>query len=477
MPRRRSMPAGRSGSSAATAPASRRCSKLIRGELAARWRRDPAAARRAHRLPWRRRRRAATRRLLETVLAADHERARLLAEAETATEAATHRRDPRRGCGASTPCGAGARRAPSWPGSASTTRRSSAACSSILRRLAHARGAGRRAVRRARPAAARRADQPSRPRGDALARRVPAALSRHADLVSHDRDLLDSVGRAHPASRARQAHALQRRLRHFVRTRARDAARQQRRWHSKQEAAAQALQAFVDRFRYKATKARQAQSRLKMLARLQPIAALVDGAAVPLRLPRARRARARRSSRWTTSRSATRRASRCCAGLDLRIDPDDRIALLGANGNGKSTLAQAARRPARSRWRARSRRAPKLRVGYFAQHQLEELDAASDADRHMARLMPEADVEQVRAQLGALRLPATRPTRRARKLSGGEKARLMLALHARRRRNLLILDEPTNHLDIDAREALVDRAQRFRRRGGADQPRPASARR
>jgi len=141
-------------------------------------------------------------------------------------------------------------------------------------------------------------------------------------------------------------------------------------------------------------------------------------------------------------------------GLSLTVDMDDRIALLGANGNGKSTMAKllAGRLAPLA---GEVRRGPKLRVGYFAQHQAEELVAAETPIDHMTRALPRATPPQVRSQLARFGLDAARAETPVANLSGGEKARLLLALATRDAPQLLILDEPTNHLDIDAREALV----------------------
>ena len=140
--------------------------------------------------------------------------------------------------------------------------------------------------------------------------------------------------------------------------------------------------------------------------------------------------------------------------VSVRIDMDDRIALLGANGNGKSTLAKliAGRMDIMG---GQLRRGPKLRVGYFAQHQEEELVEYETPIDHMQRALPNATLQQVRAQLARFGLDADRASNRVSACSGGEKARLLLALATRDAPQLLILDEPTNHLDIDAKDALV----------------------
>ena len=144
----------------------------------------------------------------------------------------------------------------------------------------------------------------------------------------------------------------------------------------------------------------------------------------------------------------------CCSRVSVAIDMDDRIALLGANGNGKSTLAKllADRLVPLA---GEIRRGPKLRVGYFAQHQTDELVESENPIDHMTRALPRALPPQVRAQLARFGLDADRAETPVANLSGGEKARLLLSLATREAPQLLILDEPTNHLDIDAREALV----------------------
>ena len=224
----------------------------------------------------------------------------------------------------------------------------------------------------------------------------------------------------------------------------------------KQEAQRKHLQAFVDRFRAKATKARQAQSRLKMLAKLEPIAALVlrRGAADPH--SRAGQAACRRrSSPPTTSRSATSPADPVLSGLSLRIDNDDRIALLGANGNGKSTLVKLlAGRLAPEHGTVT--RAAKLKVAYFAQHQLDELEPDASPYDHVRRLMPDAPEAKVRARVGAIGFSGLAGNTKVENLSGGEKARLLLGLATFGAPHLVILDEPTNHLDIDSRAALIE---------------------
>jgi len=212
------------------------------------------------------------------------------------------------------------------------------------------------------------------------------------------------------------------------------------------------MQAYVDRFRYKASKARQAQSRLKALQKLPQIESVVEDA--PTRFAFPEPAQISPPILALDRVSVGYNGTPVLKNLLLRIDMDDRIALLGANGNGKSTLAKllAGRLAPLS---GELKRGPKLRVGYFAQHQEAELSATDTPILHMQRALPQALPAQVRAQLARFGLDADRAETRVQNLSGGEKARLLLALATREAPHLLILDEPTNHLDIDAREALV----------------------
>ncbi len=214
------------------------------------------------------------------------------------------------------------------------------------------------------------------------------------------------------------------------------------------------IEAFVARFKAKASKAAQAQSRVKALARMQPIAAQVDDRVVPFAFPSPARMLASPLLRLDKVSVGYTADSRVLSGLDLRIDQDDRIALLGQNGNGKSTFAKllAGRLPPIGGDLFGGAR---LEVGYFAQHQLDELDPAWTPYDHAIRLMPDATEAQKRARLGTWGFGADKADTKAENLSGGEKARLLMALTAFHAPHLLILDEPTNHLDIDSREALV----------------------
>jgi ATP-binding cassette, subfamily F, member 3 len=238
----------------------------------------------------------------------------------------------------------------------------------------------------------------------------------------------------------------------FLRAR-REAATRQASLAQRQQRERDRLQQFIDRFRYKASKARQAQSRVKALARLEPVALIADAAPVTLRLPQPAELSPplisfdRVSTGYVPGEPVLSR-------LDLRLDPDDRIALLGANGNGKTTFARllAGRLEPSS---GRMVRAAKLTCGFFAQHQIEEMRPGESAFDHLAALMPDSPPETVRARLGAFGFSQDKAFVPVGELSGGERARLNLAIVTHHAPGLLILDEPTNHLDMETREALV----------------------
>src|SRR5215472_1050801 len=219
------------------------------------------------------------------------------------------------------------------------------------------------------------------------------------------------------------------------------------------------LQAFIDRFRYKASKARQAQSRLKALARLEPVVLPAEEPPPRLSFPEPPQlappliALDRVGVGYVPGRPALSR-------LNLRLDPDDRIALLGANGNGKTTLARllAGRLTLVA---GQVTRSPRLSCGFFAQHQIEDMQPDASAYDHLAALMPDVAPEAVRSRLGRFGFSQDQAFVPVRDLSGGERSRLNFALITHDAPALLIFDEPTNHLDLETREALVQAINEF----------------
>jgi ATP-binding cassette subfamily F protein 3 len=221
----------------------------------------------------------------------------------------------------------------------------------------------------------------------------------------------------------------------------------------KQEARRAHLQSFVDRFRAKASKATQAQSRLKMLERLTPITGPQEAALRAFTFPEPEELSPPIVN--LDSASVGYNGSPVLGKLNLRIDQDDRIALLGRNGEGKSTLSKllAGKLPAMG---GRVTRSSKLRIGYFAQHQLDELHADETPIDHVRRLRPTEAPAKLRARLAGFGLGADQADTLVGRLSGGQKARLSLLIATIDAPHLLILDEPTNHLDMESREALVE---------------------
>ncbi|HEY3776762.1 MAG TPA: ABC-F family ATP-binding cassette domain-containing protein [Rhizomicrobium sp.] len=271
-------------------------------------------------------------------------------------------------------------------------------------------------------------------------------------IVSHDRDLLDATAEFILHLERGGLTLYSGNYETFVETRearrALDLATARKR-----EAARQHMQAFVDRFRYKQSKARQAQSRLKMLARLKPLEIAIDESIAPIRLPAASPASPPLLSleRIAVGYEPDRPI---LSGVSLRIDPGERIALLGRNGNGKSTFAKLLAGKL-APFSGNLIRAPRFVPGYFAQHQLEELDGALSPLDVLARMRPRLSERELRTRLGGFGLSGDKALTKTGELSGGERGRLMLALATLDAPNLLILDEPTNHLDIDAREELL----------------------
>jgi len=271
-------------------------------------------------------------------------------------------------------------------------------------------------------------------------------------LVSHDRALLNRVANNIIHLEARKLIRYAGNYDRFEKTR-RERQELQEKMRTKQIAERRHIQSYVDRFRYKASKARQAQSRLKALARMEPIPSLVEERTVRLQFPEPTHLSPPILNLEGVS-AGYDEGPPVLSGLDLRIDMDDRIALLGANGNGKSTLARIFAQRLKP-LRGRMTRSSKLKVGYFAQDQTEELDLKATPLDHMRRLLPLATETKLRALLGGFGFGVGHAEIAVGKLSGGEKARLLFALMSREAPQILILDEPTNHLDVDSRQALV----------------------
>ncbi|UZK65911.1 ABC-F family ATP-binding cassette domain-containing protein [Sphingomonas sp. M1-B02] len=221
---------------------------------------------------------------------------------------------------------------------------------------------------------------------------------------------------------------------------------------AKQQAQREHLQEYIAKNSARASTAKQAQSRQKALAKMQPIAELLDDPTLTFDFPNPDELRPPLIT--LDLASVGYGETPILKRLNLRIDPDDRIALLGRNGNGKTTLARllaAQLTPMEGEMNASG----KMRVGYFTQYQVEELERSETPLQHMTVLMKGASQGAVRGQLGRFGFSGQKATTEVGKLSGGERARLALALITRDAPHMLILDEPTNHLDVDAREALI----------------------
>ena len=279
-------------------------------------------------------------------------------------------------------------------------------------------------------------------------------------LITHDRDFLDSVATSIVHVDAQKLKTYTGNYSQFERERALQLALQQA-TYAKQQRQIAHLQSFVDRFRAKATKAKQAQSRIKALERMERIAAAHVDSPFEFSFPPV-----------DVAAKQLVRLQQVALGygkppilddLDWAILAGERIGLLGPNGAGKSTLLKAIAGELAPQ-RGERLTTQGLRIGYFAQHQVDQLVADESPLWHLARIDPNAREQDSRNFLGGFDFRGDMAQAKVGRFSGGEKARLTLALLVRARPNLLLLDEPTNHLDIEMREALAEALQDY---GGA----------
>src|SRR3954470_7791849 len=278
-------------------------------------------------------------------------------------------------------------------------------------------------------------------------------------VISHDRDLLDtSVNEILHLDRGKLVH-YRGTYSNYEEFRANKEALDAKNF-KRQESERKRLQDFVDRFKATASKARQAQSRVKMLERMKPLAAIVSDDVREIHFPAPEKilsppilAVDNVSVGYETGKPVLNKVT-------LRIDTEDRIALLGSNGNGKSTLVKLLANKL-APFSGSITRADKLSIAYFAQHQLDELNEDGSPYDHIRRLMPDAPETKVRGRTGAIGFSGKAGDTLVKSLSGGEKARLLLGLATFFGPNMIILDEPTNHLDIDSRAALAEAINDF----------------
>ncbi|MCP4935962.1 MAG: ABC-F family ATP-binding cassette domain-containing protein [bacterium] len=272
-------------------------------------------------------------------------------------------------------------------------------------------------------------------------------------IVSHDRDLLNNAVNAILLLADGKLTLYGGNYDTFEKTR-REQQRLQLKLKKKQDDKRRHMESFVDRFKAKASKAKQAQSRLKALQKLKPIAAEVDGDVAPFLFPTPEKTLGNPLMRIEDISIGYAPTQPVLRNVNLRLDIDDRIGLLGANGNGKSTFAKflcGKLKPLDGYFRHNK----KMQVGFFAQHQMDELKDEETPYDHILELMENKTESQRRAKLGSLGFGIEKANTKAKNLSGGEKARLLFALASFYGPHLLILDEPTNHLDVDSCQMLI----------------------
>ena len=276
-------------------------------------------------------------------------------------------------------------------------------------------------------------------------------------LISHDRDFLDAVVTSIAHVENQRISVYRGNYSAFEVQRA-ERLSQQQAAHLKQQQSIAHMQSFIDRFRVKASKAKQAQSRIKALEKMQLIApAHIDSPfhfefRAPKALP---------TSLLRLDKVATGYGDKVVLeNIEFSLIPGERIGLLGLNGAGKSTFIKLLANQLQA-FHGDVTRAKELKIGYFAQHQVEQLDLEADALLTMQRLGPELSEREIRGYLGGFNFQGEKVLQAVKTFSGGEKARLVLALLIWSRPNLLLLDEPTNHLDLEMRLALNQALQGF----------------
>ena len=273
-------------------------------------------------------------------------------------------------------------------------------------------------------------------------------------IVSHDREMLNRCVTHTMALEHKQLSITPGGYDAWLKLRAAKSAQLESQ-RAKQEADRAHLQAFVDRFRAKASKARQAQSRIKMLERMQEVTIPIEERTTPFKFPTSDDKLAPPLLELRDASLGYGQAAVILTDVNIRLDPEDRIAIVGANGQGKTTLVKsvAERLPLLSGNRAASR---SIRIGYFSQDQMDELSEGDTVLDHVRRALPkDTPVPKQRAAAAEMGFPHEKVDTKIEALSGGEKVRLLLGLMAMEKPHILILDEPTSHLDIDSREALI----------------------
>lgn len=274
-----------------------------------------------------------------------------------------------------------------------------------------------------------------------------------AIIISHDRDLLNNACNSIIHLDQKKLTLYKGNYDQFARQKAEQDVLQEKA-RVKNEAARKHLQSFVDRFKAKASKAKQAQSRVKALEKMGTVAAVVHENVSEFHFPDPEKAVSSPIIKLENASCGYETGKPILKNIDLRIDHDDRIALLGMNGNGKSTFAKLISDRLQNQT-GELVRVAKLNIGFFAQHQLDDLHAGETPFEHVRAIMPDAPEAKVRARVAQMGLSSEKMDTKVEQLSGGEKARLLMGLATFDGPHLLILDEPTNHLDIDSRASLI----------------------